>query len=95
MYQEGVVTKRLATCPTCKRSGEFDYLGEQRWPPQVAQRLGLPSVINLWSCPHCATTVSEPDLLPYEVRTEHRVEHRAERTSEKSSVLSAYYAHMG
>jgi hypothetical protein len=56
--------KRLAMCPTCKQSGEFEYLGEQRWPPEIAHKLGLPETIVLWSCPWCHTTVSEPDLLP-------------------------------
>jgi hypothetical protein len=92
------VTKRLATCPTCKRSGEFDFLGEQRWPPQVAQRLGLPAVIALWSCPHCATTVSEPDLLPHDHghRSEyHPVEVRIDRdrSSERKSAYISSYAH--
>jgi len=56
---------RLATCPTCNHSGEFELLGVQKWPPQVAEKLGLPSEIPLWSCPHCLTTISDPDLLPY------------------------------
>lgn len=38
-------------------------LGEQHWPPEIAAKFGLPAVILLWSCPHCHTTVSEPDLL--------------------------------
>jgi hypothetical protein len=57
---------KLAMCPTCNYNGEFELLGEQHWPPEVAQRLGLPAVIKLWSCPHCMTTVSEPDLLPHQ-----------------------------
>jgi hypothetical protein len=47
-------------------SVEFTFLGEQTWPPEVAEKLGLPAIITLWSCPHCLTTVSEPDLLPYQ-----------------------------
>jgi len=56
--------KRLATCPTCKHTGKFDYLGEQHWPPELARKSSLPSIIVLWSCSHCHTTISEPNLLP-------------------------------
>lgn len=55
--------RKLATCPTCRRSGEFEFLGEQRWPRDVAAIVNLPSVINLWGCPHCHSTISETDLL--------------------------------
>src|SRR5262245_56823095 len=56
--------RKFATCPTCQQCGQFDWLGEQRWPEEVARRLGLPSVITLWSCPSCMTTISDGDLLP-------------------------------
>ncbi len=59
-----MVKRILATCPTCKGRGEFEYLGEQHWPPEVARRLGLPEVITLWSCSCCMTTISETELLP-------------------------------
>ncbi len=64
-----MVKRQLATCPTCKRTGEFEYLGEQHWPPEITRKLGLPETITLWSCPTCMTTISETDLLParYEV----------------------------
>ncbi len=45
---------------------EFILLGEQTWPAEVAEKFGLPATITLWSCPNCLTTVSEPDLLPYQ-----------------------------
>ncbi len=61
--------RRLATCPTCGCGGEFELLGEQNWPPEIAQKLGLPATIRLWSCPCCMTTVSEPELLPYGAKT--------------------------
>ncbi len=61
-----MTARRLATCPTCNHSGEFSLLGVQKWPPQVAEKLGLPSEIPLWSCPNCQTTISDPDLLPYQ-----------------------------
>jgi len=55
---------RYGICPTCKAFGRFILLGEQNWPPALAQELGVPSKILLWRCPHCCTTVSDPDLLP-------------------------------
>ncbi|MEP7286584.1 MAG: hypothetical protein ABI947_12550 [Chloroflexota bacterium] len=55
---------RVATCPTCKQTGKFEYLGEQHWPPDVAKALNLPTTIILWSCSRCHTTISEMDLLP-------------------------------
>ena len=55
---------KFATCPTCQQCGQFEWLGEQRWPEEVARKLGLPSVITLWSCPSCMTTISDSDLLP-------------------------------
>jgi hypothetical protein len=54
-----LATKRMAICPTCQTLGEFEWIGEQQWPEEVAQRLRLPAIIGLWSCPHCKTTVSE------------------------------------
>ncbi len=59
-----VVARRLATCPTCRCRGEFEYLGEQHWPVELTRLLGYPESIALWSCPACQTTISEPDLLP-------------------------------
>jgi len=56
--------RRMATCPSCKQSGEFVYLGDQRWPPEHARVLNIASIVQLWSCPFCQTTVSEPDQLP-------------------------------
>lgn len=56
--------RKFATCPTCQQCGHFEWLGEQRWPVDVARKLGLPAVITLWSCPSCMTTVSDTDLLP-------------------------------
>jgi hypothetical protein len=62
--------RKLAMCPTCNFRGEFELLGEQHWPPEVAGKLGLPPVIRLWSCPHCMSTISEPDLLPFQAATD-------------------------
>lgn len=62
-----MVKRRLATCPSCNCRGEFVFLGDQRWPAELARAMGLPEVIPLWSCPSCLTTVSEMDLLPARV----------------------------
>jgi len=51
--QEGV-------CPTCGSYTTFVFLGEQRWPPRVAEKLGLAPIMLLWTCGHCQTTISEP-----------------------------------
>lgn len=62
--RQRLLTKQiLAICPSCHCEGYFVWLGEQRWPEAVARRLGVPSVITLWSCPHCSTTVSETALI--------------------------------
>jgi hypothetical protein len=62
--RQRLLTKRiLATCPSCRRQGYFVWLGDQCWPEPVARRLGVPSVMSLWSCPHCSTTVSELALI--------------------------------
>lgn len=54
--------QKTAICPSCHQSGQFRFNGNQRWPAEVAARLGMPTVIGLWTCPACHTTVSEMDL---------------------------------
>ena len=34
-----MVKRRLATCPTCRHRGEFTYLGDQCWPPEIARKV--------------------------------------------------------
>lgn len=50
---------RQGYCPTCEQQSEFTFLGEQRWPPHVAAKLGLSPVVILWSCNNCHTTLTE------------------------------------
>jgi len=58
---------KQATCPSCGKSGTFDYAGDQMVPARVAQVMGLNgNVIPLWHCPACGSTISEPNLLPPE-----------------------------
>jgi hypothetical protein len=49
-------------CPTCEQYVTFAYLGKQTFPEAVAEKLGLPSDIHLWSCSHCHSTISHVDL---------------------------------
>ncbi len=53
---------RQAHCPSCGSFGEFTYAGEQRWREEVAKAAGLPSVVKLWHCTTCHTTLVGPDL---------------------------------
>ncbi len=49
-------------CPTCERHTNFVYRGQQTFPDHVAEQLSLPSVIHLWSCISCHSTISHVDL---------------------------------
>lgn len=51
-----------AGCPTCETDSIFEYRGTQTFPDVVAEKLGLPAVIHLWSCGNCHTTISHVDL---------------------------------
>lgn len=59
--------KKIAKCPSCQRIGVFEKAGEQRWPAHIAQAQGVPQVLSLYTCAHCGTTLSEPELLPVPV----------------------------
>jgi hypothetical protein len=49
-------------CPTCDEHATFAYLGKQTFPEAVAEKLGLPANIHLWSCRYCHSTISHVDL---------------------------------
>lgn len=51
-----------ADCPTCEAHSTFEYRGKQVFPQEVADKLGYPTVIHLWSCNNCSTTISHVDL---------------------------------
>lgn len=53
-------TPHEAQCPSCGQHAWFTFLGEQRWPEQVAQKLGIPAVVEQWLCGQCKTTITEP-----------------------------------
>jgi hypothetical protein len=49
-------------CPSCGYIGHFNFIGTQKWPPDVAIRLGVEPSVALYQCENCLTTVSEPML---------------------------------
>lgn len=50
---------RVGLCPTCAQVARFTFVGEQHWPPQVAQAAGLGPLVHLWVCGSCQTTLTE------------------------------------
>jgi hypothetical protein len=54
---------RYGTCPTCHQDTQFAFVGEQHWPPRVAEKLGMSPLVHLWSCGHCHTTITEPAVM--------------------------------
>jgi hypothetical protein len=80
----------LATCPSCRRKGRFEWLGEQRWPEAVARKLGVPTIIALWSCPYCSTTVSEIALLDPTNETEEASEDASFISDDSTPLQSSY-----
>ena len=51
-----------ADCPSCHHHATFTFIGQQKFPEKVAQKIGLPSVIFLWHCSECQTTLSHIEL---------------------------------
>lgn len=49
-------------CTSCQDRATFVYRGKQTFPQAVADQLGLPAVIHLWSCGSCHSTISHVDL---------------------------------
>jgi hypothetical protein len=45
-------------CPTCRAQKGFTFMGEQRWPERVAKQLGTASIVMLWRCEACQTTIT-------------------------------------
>jgi hypothetical protein len=78
------MVKRLASCPTCGCSGEFEFSGTQRWPAEVARRLNLPSTIHLWTCLVCETTICEQELHPF------RSKAKAETQTQRAVTTDTY-----
>lgn len=53
------LTPHHGDCPTCGQQTTFVYLGEQHWPPAVAQKLNMDPVVHLWRCERCQTTLTQ------------------------------------
>jgi hypothetical protein len=51
-----------ARCPSCNQLTVFRFLGEQRWPLEVARITGLAPINYLYVCGHCHSTVSKASL---------------------------------
>lgn len=47
-------------CHSCRREARLVYIGEQTWPLQVANRMGIRPVVTLWRCTICQTTITIP-----------------------------------
>jgi hypothetical protein len=58
----GTHLPRQAHCPSCDQYTAFTFLGEQRWPEKVAEKLGIPAVVEQWLCGTCHTTITNPNL---------------------------------
>jgi hypothetical protein len=57
-----VAETQTAICPTCGDHTQFTLCGIQEWPARVAEAAGLPSVMSVWSCDSCDTTLLESNL---------------------------------
>ena len=49
-------------CPTCGEYSEFKHIGKQKWSEAIAKKLGIPTIINLYTCEHCQTTLTDIQL---------------------------------
>lgn len=52
------VQGKIGLCPHCGQEGVFSYTGEQHVPLRLALGKGLKTVISLWTCEKCQTTLS-------------------------------------
>ncbi|GAB5494338.1 MAG: hypothetical protein Phog2KO_45530 [Phototrophicaceae bacterium] len=60
-----VAQKTIQThCPSCDTDSEFTHLGEQKWSEAIAKKLGIPTIVNLYNCEHCQTTLTDIQLKP-------------------------------
>jgi hypothetical protein len=57
------VEARIETeCPSCHKTGTFQHIGTQKWPEAVAKKLNLPTVIEVYCCEHCHTSMTQVQL---------------------------------
>ena len=45
-------------CPSCGNASTFKFIGEQKWSEAVATKLGIPTIINLYTCDKCHSTMT-------------------------------------
>gem|GEM_PF-5444947 len=57
-----VAKTQTAICPTCGDHSDFSLCGIQEWPKRVAEAAGLPTIMSVWQCQSCETTLLEPNL---------------------------------
>jgi len=48
-------------CENCGQRTLFVYIGAQKFPPRVAEKLRIAPVVQQWRCQQCHTTVSISD----------------------------------
>lgn len=47
-----------SNCPSCGNDSHFKFIGEQKWSEAVAAKLGVPTIINLYNCDKCQSTLT-------------------------------------
>jgi hypothetical protein len=57
-----IETSIHTACPSCQKTGTFIHIGSQTWPEAVARKLNLPTVIQVYCCEHCHTSLTEVQL---------------------------------
>jgi hypothetical protein len=57
-----IETEIYTACPGCQKTGHFVHIGTQTWPEAVARKLNLPTVIQVYRCEHCHTSLTEIQL---------------------------------
>lgn len=62
MNHNNPTQERRGYCPSCDQQAIFSFAGEQHWPQQVAEAVGVEPVVRLWHCHGCNSTISEAEL---------------------------------
>lgn len=51
-------TQTVAACPACQGAALSAFIGTQTWPQAVAERLNMPTTVEIWQCQRCQTTIT-------------------------------------
>jgi len=63
MLEKTIPTKNIiCDCPSCGIQSTFKFIGEQKWSEAVAKKLGIPTIIHLYNCDTCRTTLTGTQL---------------------------------